>query len=98
MNNTIHIKEKNKSLLATGIFYLSLMIISLTLTFLPAFFRKLSENSILFYCIGGSLFLIFTALYVLLLVKEFKPNDILILSSDGFYDLKNIGENLIFSG
>ena len=94
MNNTIHIKEKNKSLFAKGIFYLSLMIISLTLTFLPVFFRKLSENSILFYCIGGSLFLIFTALYVLLLVKEFKPNDILILSSDGFYDLKNIGENL----
>lgn len=94
MNNTICIKEKNKGLFTKGVLYLSLMIISLILTFLPVFIRKLADNSILFYCIGGLFFLISTVLFVLLLANELKPKDILILSSDGFYDLKNIGENL----
>ncbi len=93
-DNHIEIKERRSSLLAKGIIFLFLSLISLIIALLPYIVISLRDNSLVFYLSGGISFAFFATMFVFLLVKECKPDNALILNLHGFTDRKNIGENI----
>jgi len=92
--SNIFVKEKQADLFAKGFILLALIVASLICCFAPLLFSGLIKSSFSFYFMGGLLFAFFTALYVRLLYKEFHPNNVIIISSRGFVDKKNIGPDI----
>ncbi|MBO5870002.1 MAG: hypothetical protein J6Q89_04560 [Clostridia bacterium] len=93
-DNNIFIKERHPELFTKGFTLLALMIASLLCAFAPFLASGLQNNKKEFYLIGGLLFVIFTVLFVRLIYKEFYSSNLLILSSNGFIDNKNVGPNI----
>ncbi len=91
-DNQIEIKERRKGLVAKGLIFLSFMLISLFVAFFPILFD--SKNANVFYAIGGSMFLIFLLLYLFQIIKACKPNNAIVLTSNGFIDLLNVGPSV----
>lgn len=89
------IKERNSSLLTKGIIYLVLTTLSLLVALIPYLSDEANKIAPVFFIIGGLLFVTFATLFVFLLYKEFHPNDALIISSRGFKDLINVGDDII---
>ena len=93
-DNHIEIKERRASLVAKGIIFLFLAVFSLTIALLPYIVDEFKDNSLAFYLAGGIAFCFFATMFIFLLFKECKPDNILILNSRGFTDNKNIGSNI----
>ena len=93
-DNQILIKDKRKAIFVKGIIILLLMLISLFVALFP--FISVNEKSIdiVFYIVGGVLFVLFTSIFIYILYKECKPNDALILTSKGFISPKHIGSEI----
>lgn len=94
MNETIIIKERRNDLLIKGIPLLVLIIASLILTFAPEIFTGISIMPSFFYLAGGLLTLLFGTLFVLVILRQSKPDTAMILTSRGFTDIRNIGEDI----
>ncbi len=93
-DHRIEIKEQRKGIFAKGLSILALMIISLTVALFPYLSESAMKNALVFFIIGGIAFVVFTTVFVLILIKEYNPNNALILSSHGFIDLKNVGDDI----
>lgn len=93
-DNYIYVKEKRKDFLAKGFILLALMVLSLLCAFAPLLIKGIEIGKASFYLIGGLLFAVFASIFVYLLYKEYKPENMLILSSRGFVDRKNVGKNI----
>lgn len=94
-DNHIEIKERRASLVAKGIIFLFLAVFSLTIALLPYIVEEFKDNSLTFYLAGGIAFCFFATMFIFLLFKECKPDNILILNSRGFTDNKNIGSHIV---
>ncbi len=94
MNETIIIKERRNDLLIKGIPLLVLIVASLLLTFAPEIFTGISIMPSFFYLAGGLLTLLFGTLFVLVILRQSKPDTAMILTSRGFTDIRNIGEDI----
>lgn len=94
-DKNIIIKARNSNMLIQGIVFLVLSVISLIIALMPFLSANAKSVSTVFFLVGGTLFAIFMTLFVILLVKECKPANALILSSRGFIDLQNIGSDIV---
>lgn len=92
--NHIEIKERRASLVAKGIIFLFLAVFSLTIALLPYIVDEFKDNSLTFNLAGGIAFCFFATMFIFLLFKECKPDNILVLNSRGFTDNKNIGSHI----
>ncbi len=92
--NHIEIKERHASLVAKGIIFLFLAVFSLTIALLPYIVDEFKDNSLTFNLAGGIAFCFFATMFIFLLFKECKPDNILVLNSRGFTDNKNIGSHI----
>ena len=90
----MEIKERKADLLSRGISFLFLTIASLLIACLPLISKIASKTPLPFYIIGGGLFLIFITLFITLIYHEFNPKTVLLLTSTGFVDKKNVGEGI----
>ena len=93
-DKNIIIKQRNGNMLIQGIVFLVMSVVSLIIAFLPYLSAEANKVAIVFYSIGGISFAVFFTLYIVLLYKEFKPADALILTSRGFTDIKNVGSDI----
>ncbi|MBQ9848020.1 MAG: hypothetical protein IJO64_03060 [Clostridia bacterium] len=91
---SIVIKERSNGLISKGFMFLLLMLASLLGALMPLLVSGISDFALYFYIGGGALFVLFTVLFVVLLIKESKPKDALILNARGFIDTKNVGADI----
>ena len=92
--NHIEIKEQRKNWLLKGFIILVLMLISLFISLVPLLFEFNKSVNGVFSAIGGILFAVLTALFVINLYKVCKPKTTLILNAHGFIDTKNVGNGI----
>ena len=93
-DNHIEIKERRASLVAKGIIFLFLAVFSLSIALLPYIIDEFKNNALTFYLAGGIAFCFFATMFIFLLFKECKPDNIIVLNSRGFIDNKNVGPNI----
>lgn len=94
MNETIIIKERRNDLLIKGIPLLVLIIASLLLTFAPEIFTEITIMPAFFYFAGGLLTLLFGTLFALVLLRQSRPDNAMVITSRGFTDIRNVGEDI----
>ena len=95
MNETIIIKERRNDLLIKGIPLLVLIIASLLLTFAPEIFTEITIMPAFFYFAGGLLTLLFGTLFALVLLRQSRPDNAMVITSRGFTDIRaNLEDNL----
>ena len=96
MNSScMEIKEKQKGFLAKGIMWLIFALLSLLLAFLPLISDFADKNKIAFFTVGGICFIFFAFMFVMLLIKELKPSNAVVLDSKGFKLCNQFGNDVI---
>ncbi len=93
--SNINIKAKNSNMLIQGIVFLVMTVISLLIALMPYLSEDAMKISTVFFIVGGVMTAIFITLFVVLLYKECKPSNALILNSRGFIDTKNVGDDIL---
>lgn len=83
-NNHISVKARNASFLAKGILWLMLMLLSLACAMLPVFTSLSGGTAVALSAVGGVAFVASTAMFVMLIVREVRPIDALVLDQRGF--------------
>lgn len=83
-HNRIEIKEKRVNFLTLGVLWLVLSVGSLFFALMPYLYDFASEKKMAFLIIGGLSFVFFASMFVLLLLRELKPQNALVLSNRGF--------------
>lgn len=93
--SNINIKERNSNMLVQGVLYLFGSVMSLIIALTPFLSSDAMKIKTVFYIVGGALFALFASMFVLLLYKECNPKNAIVITSRGFYDRNNVGEDIL---
>lgn len=93
-SSCMEIKEKRGNFIVKGIFWLFLALASLLCALLPYISAYASEKKLWFFLVGGAAFVFFTTLFVMLLVREIRPGNAMVLNSRGFRCASLLGSDM----
>ena len=89
-SNCISVKSNNASFLTKGIMWLALMVFSMVCAFMPVFAGIEGGGATALRVVGWAVFAISAVIFVVLLIRELRPGDAIVLDSRGFKENQHI--------
>ena len=89
-SNCISVKSNNASFLTKGLMWLALMVFAMICAFMPVFAGIEGGGATALKIVGWTVFAVAAAVFVMLIIKELRPSDAIVLDSRGFRENRHI--------